>query len=318
MRGRMIDVPRGVQRLFLLWLLAWSLTGCATGQAAFQDDGRLKVVATTGMLADAVAHVGGPYVQVIQLMGPGVDPHLYKATEGDVHRLLAADLIVYNGLHLEARMADIFAQMGRFTPTLAAGEAVPRELLLASPDYPDQPDPHVWMDVGRWMYAVAAIRDELAAVDPVHAQAYQAQGEAYLDRLEALDDYIRTRAQEVPKPQRVLVTAHDAFQYFGQAYDFEVFAPQGISTVAEAGINDIRRTIDLLVERRIRAIFVESSVPPDVIEAIVAGARARGHQVVIGGELYSDSMGEPGTPQGTYEGMMRHNIDTIVAGLLGR
>lgn len=303
---------------FSMLVLLFMLGACAPARASgFVDDGRLRVVTTTGMLADAVRQVGGDAVQVVALMGPGVDPHLYKASEGDVHRLLSADVIFYNGLHLEARMTDIFEQMGKYTPTVAAGEAVPRELLLASPDYPDLPDPHIWMDVALWRYVVERIRDTLIEVDPAQAATYRAHADAYLQRLDALDAYIRARAQEVPPEQRVLITAHDAFQYFGHAYGFEVFAPQGISTASEAGIADIRRTIDLIVERRIRAIFVESSVPPDVIEAIVSGAKARGHDVRIGGELFSDSLGEPGTPAGTYEGMMRHNVDTIVDGLLG-
>lgn len=294
------------------------LGACAPSRASvFVDDGRLRVVATTGMIADAVRQVGGDAVQVVALMGPGVDPHLYKASEGDVHRILSADVIFYNGLHLEARMVDIFEQMNKYTPTVAVGEAVPRELLLASPQYPDQPDPHIWMDVQLWRYVVERIRDTLVDVDSAQAETYRTRADAYLQRLDALDAYIRARAKEVPPEQRVLVTAHDAFQYFGRAYGFEVFAPQGISTASEAGIADIRRTIDLVVSRRIRAIFVESSVPPDVIEAIVSGAQARGHTVVIGGELFSDSLGDPDTPAGTYEGMMKHNIDTIVDGLLG-
>ena len=276
---------------------------------------QIRVVTTIGMITDVVENVGGERVQVTALMGPGVDPHLYKATESDVNTLSSADVIFYNGLNLEARMTDVFEQMSRSRPAIAVGEVIPEDSRLKDPAYENQPDPHVWMDVKLWMAVVEKTRDELIQLDSDSEDLYRANAEGYLAELRDLEDYAQQQIKRVPPGQRVLVTAHDAFQYFGRGYDFEVFAPQGISTASEAGLDDIRRTIDVVVERDIPAIFVESSVPRDVVEAIVAGARDRGHEISIGGELFSDAMGEAGTPEGTYVGMIRHNIDTIVTEL---
>ncbi len=300
-------------------LIALFVVACG-GPAAGADTKNLsqrqiRVVTTIGMITDVVENVGGERVQVSGLMGPGVDPHLYKATESDVNTLSDADVIFYNGLNLEARMTDVFEQMSRSRPAVAVGEVIPEESRLKDPAYENQPDPHVWMDVKLWMKVVEKIRDELIELDPDSEDLYRANADRYLEELAELEDYVQQQIEQVPAEQRVLVTAHDAFQYFGRGYDFEVFAPQGISTASEAGLDDIRRTIDVVVERDIPAIFVESSVPRDVVEAIVAGARDRGHEISIGGELFSDAMGEAGTPEGTYVGMIRHNIDTIVSEL---
>lgn len=299
----------------LLLLLALpALAGCDEGLPP-EAEGKLNAVATTGMIADIVRSVGGERVYVTQLMGAGVDPHVYTATEGDVITLTEADVIFYNGLHLEARMADVLARINERIPTVAVGERVPEDRRLFGEAFEGQPDPHIWMDVSLWMLATEAVRDALIAQDPAGEQVYRDNAGAYLAQLEALDGYVRAQIDTIPERQRVLVTAHDAFNYFGRAYDIEVFAPQGISTQSEAGVEDIRRTVDVLVAREVPAIFVETSVPRDVVEAIVEGARARGHDVEIGGSLYSDAMGELGTPDGTYQGMIRHNVDTIVAAL---
>ena len=309
-----------VQHLTLLLLAALLLllAGCnPTGQAAARADGKIQAVATIGMITDVARAVGGEHVEVVGLMGAGVDPHLYKATESDVSRLLNAQIIFYNGLFLESRMEDVFEQMAESKPTIAVGEAIPVADRLASPQYAEHFDPHIWMDVKNWMRIVEAIRDELSAFDPDNAAAYQANAESYLAQLEELEAWVQEQVATVPVEQRLLVTAHDAFHYFAKGYNFEVYAPQGISTESEAGVDDIRRTIDIVVERNIPAIFVETSVPPDVVEAIVEGARARGHEIRIGGELFSDAMGEDGTPEGTYIGMIRHNVATITSALRG-
>lgn len=291
------------------------LAACGSNTAA-QEDAPINAVTTVGMIADAVKNVGGDYVQVTQLMGPGIDPHLYTATESDVDTLLNADMIFYGGINLEARMTDVFEQISSSKPVIAVGDAVPPERILTEVVY-NAPDPHIWMDVELWMIAAEKVRDELIAFDVAHAGTYWENAQAYIASLEELDQYVQDRINRVPTQQRVLVTAHDAFQYFSKAYGIEVFAPQGITTQAEAGVEDIRRTINLIVDRQIPAIFVESSVPPDVVEAIVEGARAQGHEVNIGGLLFSDAMGEAGTEEGTYVGMIRHNVDTIVSALLG-
>lgn len=276
----------------------------------------INVLATVGMIADVAANIGGTCVEVRALMGPGVDPHLYSATERDVEYLFDADVIFYGGLHLEARMIDVFEQVreGLHKPVVAVSERVPEELRLSADDYPD---PHVWMDVSLWMSAAEEIRDTLVTYYPAYADYFRANTDAYLAQMSELDQYVRDQIARIPEEQRLLVTAHDAFQYFSRAYGIEVYAPQGISTQAEVGVQDIRDTIRLLVERRIPAIFVETSVSPDVIEAIIAGAEAQGHAVTIGGSLFSDAMGDAGTPEGTYLGMIRANTDTIVSGLLG-
>ena len=278
----------------------------------------VNVVATVGMIADVARNIGGACVEVTALMGAGVDPHLYSATERDVETLFEADIIFYGGLNLEARLIDVFEQIeqGLGKPVIPVSDNIPETRRLTAPHY-EAPDPHVWMDVQLWMYAAEAIADGLSTYLPARANAFAANADAYLAEMQALDDYVREQVARIPETRRVLVTAHDAFQYFSRAYDIEVYAPQGITTQAEVGVQDIRRTISLLVERDIPAIFVETSVSPDVIEAIIAGAEAQGQEVIIGGSLFSDAMGDDGTPEGTYLGMIRANTDTIVAGLLG-
>jgi manganese/zinc/iron transport system substrate-binding protein len=283
--------------------------------APADTDGRLYAVATVGMVADVVRNVGGERVRVDALMGPGVDPHLYKASEGDVRRLFRADVVFYVGLHLEARMSDVLDEMGTRVRTVAVGQAVPAERLQRPPEFAGAYDPHVWFDVALWRYTVDAVARGLADADPAHAAEYRGNAARYSARLDTLDGYVRARAAELPPDRRVLVTAHDAFGYFGQAYGFEVHGLQGISTAAEAGTHDVQALAAMIAERRIPAVFVESSVPRRTIEAVQEAVRARGFSVRIGGDLFSDAMGSPGTPEGTYVGMVRHNVDTIVDAL---
>ncbi len=281
------------------------------------EDAPLRVVTTIGMITDIVQIVGGERVKVTGLMGPGVDPHLYKASERDVIRLIEADVIFYNGLHLEAKLGDVLEKLSKRRRVVAVTDAIPRDLLLKPEQFEGNYDPHVWFDVSLWQYAVVHVRDTLIEIDPAHAAGYMARAAAYLAELDQLDAYVKEQAGRVPQERRVLITAHDAFNYFGRAYGFEVRGLQGISTVAEAGAGDLRALADVIVERQIPAIFVESSVSPRTIEALQAAVRDRGFSVTIGGQLYSDAMGDPGTPEGTYAGMVRHNIDTIVSALLG-
>jgi len=292
----------------------------ACGLAVTEPSGDLserpiRVVATIGMITDAVENVGGERVNVTGLMGPGIDPHLYKASEGDVSRLAGADIVFYNGLHLEARMGDVLEKMGGQIKTVAVTSGVDRTLLLAPPEFEGAYDPHIWFDVTLWMGAVETIRDALIALDPGSADLYRANTEEYLARLKALDGYVRDQAERVPQQQRVLITAHDAFNYFGRAYGFEVRGLQGVSTTSEAGTGDVQALADFIAQNRIPALFIESSVPVRNIEAVQAAVRARNFEVAIGGELYSDAMGDWDTAEGTYIGMIRHNIDTIVGAL---
>jgi len=275
----------------------------------------INVVATVGMIANVVEIVGGDHVEVHQLMGPGVDPHLYRATESDIDLLLDAQIIFYNGANLEAKLTDVFEQIGQERPTIAVGESIPEDQILVEEQF-DVPDPHIWFDVSLWSIVTETIRDTLIEFDPVNEEAYSENTEVYLEELAELHEYAIEQIASIPEEQRVLITAHDAFHYFARAYDIEVFAPQGITTETEAGVADIRSMIDLIVERNIPAIFVETSVPPDVIDAIIAGVEDAGQEIRIGGQLFSDAMGEPGTDEGTYVGMVKHNVDTIVSALL--
>ena len=301
---------------------ALALLGPACGPAAEgrvpQDlsDRRIRAVATTGMVADAVANVGGRRVELTTLMGPGVDPHLYKASEGDVIELAGADVVFFSGLHLEAKMADVFAEMGDQIRTQAVTDSIPRSELTSPPAFEGNYDPHVWFDVALWSHVVESVTRTLTELDPESASLYGSNAAAYRAELRELDRYVREQAQRVPAGLRVLITAHDAFNYFGRAYGFEVRGLQGISTAAETGAADVASLASFIARRRVPAIFVESSVPRRFVEALQAAVEARGFRVAIGGSLYSDAMGTPGTPEGTYIGMVRHNIDTIVNALL--
>lgn len=307
---------RGIARLLGALACVLAAGACAPPEPA-QEEGRVNVVTTIGMIRDVVENVGGQRVRVIGLMGPGVDPHLYKASEGDVRRLFRADVIFYGGLHLEARMGEVLEEMGGRTPVRAVTDAIPRDQLLSPPEFQGQYDPHVWFDVRLWAYTVDVIAQTLARVDTANAGEYYANAQRYQSQLRELDQYVRMRAAQVPRERRVLITAHDAFNYFGRAYGFQVRGLQGISTAAEAGTADVQALAEFIARRRIPAVFVESSIPRRTIEAVQEAVRARGFEVRIGGSLYSDAMGNPGTPQGTYMGMVRHNIDTIVGSLLG-
>jgi manganese/zinc/iron transport system substrate-binding protein len=290
---------------------------CGTSEGRVAREGGLRIVATTSIAADLAREIGGDRVQVTALMGPGIDPHLYKASEGDVQRLASADLVLYNGLHLEAKMADVLQRIGGRITSVAVGEAVPRERLLAPPEFGGAFDPHIWHDPSLWRLAAARARDAIIALDTAGAATYRANADAYIARLDSLDGWVRERVATVPPEMRVLVTAHDAFNYFGRAYGIEVRGLQGISTATEAGTADVRALADFIAARRIPAIFIESSIPRRTIEAVQAAVRGRGHDAAIGGQLFSDALGNPGTPAGKYTGMIGANVETIVRALRG-
>ena len=288
----------------------------ASSSTGVSNQKPIRVVTTIGMISDIVQNVGGARVNATGLMGPGIDPHLYKASEGDVARLAGADLIFYNGLHLEGRMSGVLERMQDRVKTVAVTHDIDRAILMAPPEFEGAYDPHVWFDVTLWMKAVERVRDTLIEVDNDSAELYRTNTEDYLAKLEELHDYVMQQADRVSPDQRVLVTAHDAFNYFGRAYGFEVYGLQGISTAAEAGTADVQALVQFIVERRVPAMFVETSVPRRSIEAVQAAVKSKGFSVEIGGQLFSDAMGALGTPEGTYIGMVRHNIDTIVTSLL--
>lgn len=279
---------------------------------------KLKVVTTTGMIADAASRIGGTLVDVQTLMGPGVDPHAYRQTRTDIVAMAKADLVLWNGLYLEAQLEDFLVELAGRTRVVAVAEAVPEDLLIGSQDYANRFDPHLWMDPNLWAHVVINIRDALVAAHTAGEDIFRTNADAYLGQVKKLADYTTAALSTVPAESRVVVSSHDAFSYFGKAHGFDVIGIQGISTESEAGLRRIAELVDLLVERNIRAVFVETSVSDRNIRALIEGAAARGHEVIVGGELYSDAMGEPGTYEGTYVGMIDHNATTITSALGGR
>ncbi len=311
-----IIIPILVGCLLIFYTL--TITGCDPKvEKKIPENEKIRVVTTIGMITDIVKNVGGETVDVIGMMGPGVDPHLYKPTAKDIERLNSAQIIFYNGLHLESKMADVLGSLSGKTKAVAVSDSVDKKLLLTPPEYEGQYDPHIWFDISLWIKAVEVVRDTLVEHKPESLQIYNANTDHYLMKLNELQQYVKTQAERVPSEQRILVTAHDAFNYFGKAYGFEVRGLQGMSTVSEAGIADVKELATFIAENKLPAIFVESSVPIRSLEAVKAAVKSKGFDVQIGGELFSDAMGNEGTPEGTYIGMVKHNIDTIVSALIG-
>jgi manganese/zinc/iron transport system substrate-binding protein len=318
-RSHAVPVPSGARRAaILLLLLVLPFGGCGGADRSERADGEaLRVVSTIGMITDLVERIGGDRVSVQGLMGPGVDPHLYRAGARDLRALTSADLVLYNGLFLEAALGEVLEEMGDRVPTRAVTADIPRDRLLAPPEFEGAFDPHVWSDVSLWRVAARTIRDALVEVDPEGEEDYRERHRALDEELETLDRWVREAVDRIPEHLRVLVTAHDAFNYFGRAYDVEVRGLQGLSTVTEAGAADVQDLAAFILERGIPALFVESSIPTRTVEAVRRAVLARGGAVEIGGTLYSDAMGSEGTPEGTYVGMVRHNVTTIVEALGG-
>ncbi|WP_309084815.1 metal ABC transporter solute-binding protein, Zn/Mn family [Chelativorans sp.] len=278
---------------------------------------RLQVVATTGMIADAARRVGGDLVEVRGLMGPGVDPHAYRQTRSDILAMTKTDLVLWHGLYLEAQMEEFMEMLAARRKVVAVAEGLPRESLLSHDVYRSRYDPHVWMDPDLWSRVVEAVRNALIAARPEDEAQFRANAERHLAEIAELSAYAKKVLASVPQESRVLVTAHDAFAYFGRAYGFEVLGIQGISTQSEAGLSRVSELVDILVGRRVGAVFVESSVSDRNMRALVEGAAAKGQQVRIGGQLFSDAMGPDGTYEGTYIGMIDHNVTTIARALGG-
>jgi manganese/zinc/iron transport system substrate-binding protein len=299
-------------------VLAGAVAALTLGlSAAAAGETKIDVVATTGMIADAAREVGGDLVEVQALMGPGVDPHAYRQTRTDIVAASRADLVLWHGLYLEAQLEAFLLELAQGRNVVAVADSLPRNLLIGHDDYEGRFDPHVWMNPNLWARVVLNIRDALTETHPEGEAIFARNAEAYLSELRELARYTANVLSSVPAEKRVLVTAHDAFNYFGSAYGFEVVGIQGISTESEAGVRRIAELVDLLVEREVGAVFVETSVSDRNIRALVEGAAAEGHEVAVGGELFSDAMGEPGAYEGTYVGMIDHNATTIARALGG-
>ena len=289
-----------------------SLTHSSAADQVYQGAYPIRATATVGMVADLVRNIGGEWVTVDCLMGPGVDPHRYKTTPGDVRRLRSADFIAFSGLHLEGKMAEVLHRLGAYKASVAAAEAIDESLLLQEEG---AADPHVWFDVSLWKKAGEAVAERLIAFDPPHAEDYRRNAASYFKQLDELHEYAKRRLATIPKERRVMVTAHDAFRYFGRAYDVEVRGIQGISTDDEAGVKHVNDLVQFLIDRKVKAVFVETSVSDRNLRAVLEGCQSRGWKVELGSELYSDALGDEGTPEGTYIGMVRHNVDAIVEAL---
>jgi len=287
-------------------------------KADSKDGSRIQVVATVGMVADLVKQIGGDRIEVAQIMGAGVDPHLYKANRDDVQTITQGKIVFYSGLMLEGKMIDTLEKLGRDRRVIAVTKGLDPSLLLEPEEFHGHSDPHVWMDVSAWSTCLGVISNTLCEHDPEHASEYRMSAERYLQELLKLHRYGLECIATIPTDSRVLITSHDAFNYFGHAYGLEVMGVQGISTESEAGLQRINEFVDLIVDRKVQAVFVESSVPRKNIESLIDGARSRGHEMRIGGELFSDAMGSPDSYEGTYIGMLDHNITTVTLALGGK
>ena len=290
------------------------LFGCKTEEKT--DDSKLNVVTTTTMITDLVKHIGGDLINVEGLMGSGVDPHLYKASEGDVSKLFNADIIFYNGLHLEGKLIEVFEKMEKQGKTpIGLADGLNKEYLIGSDYFASNYDPHVWFNIYFFNDFAEKVAEVLAEHDPKNKEVFEKNLSSFQTQLTILQKGLATTLKVLPKEKRILVTAHDAFNYFGDFWDFEVVGLQGLSTATEAGVQDVQKLSAFIIEKNIKAIFVESSVPKRTIEALQASVRSKGHEVKIGGTLYSDALGDNGTEEGTYIGMYEYNMRTIVNAL---
>ena len=302
-----------MRKQFIIVLIALTVLNCKNDN---KPNGKLNVVTTTTMITDLVKNIGGDAINVQGLMGSGVDPHLYKASAGDVTKLRNADIIFYNGLHLEGKLVEVFEKMESPTKKpVALAETLDKGKLIGSDYFASNYDPHVWFDINYFKQFTKRVTEVLIEKDPNNANLFTENESKYLAELDKLQSDIKGVVEALPRKKRILVTAHDAFNYFGEAYKFRVVGLQGLSTATEAGVQDVQKLAKFIIENDVKAIFVESSVPRRTIEALQAAVKSKGHDIKIGGTLYSDALGDAGTVEGTYVGMYRYNIKTIVSAL---
>lgn len=298
----------------VLWICLWLAAAFSACKNGGKSNGKLHITATTGMIADMAEQIGGQYVEVQALMGPGVDPHLYKPTQGDLSRLADADIVFHNGLHLEGKMTEVLQKMSKKQAVYAVSDTLSENQLLRVPGS-SFPDPHIWHDASLWKQCMWYMAGKMAASDPPHAQEYMKNAALLAASLDSLHEEVKSQMASIPEEKRILVTSHDAFEYYGKAYGVKVRGLQGISTVAEPGIRDINDLVNFIVDRKIKTVFVESSVSPRLMESVTEGCRNKGWNVNSGITLYSDALGQKGTPEGTYTGMLRYNSMQISRGL---
>lgn len=298
-----------------LSILIFSIILSCSTDSKQTENNRFTIVCTTNIIADAVKELVGDQAEVLSIMGPGVDPHLYKASQGDLQKFRQADLIFYNGLYLEGKMAEILEKLGRSQKTVALAELLPDSLLIATSEFGGSHDPHIWFDVQLWKLTVDHIHAQISELNPELGESSMPNLINYQQKLSELDNLIKEQLRTIPENQRVLITAHDAFSYFGKAYAIEVRGLQGISTLSEYGLRDVSDLVNFIVTRDIKAVFVETSISERSIKAVVEGCKNKGHQVIIGGELYSDALGSPDGEAGNYINMLKHNVTTITNAL---
>ncbi len=302
-----------MKKLVLLTLFFVFSVSCKEDKS---KDGKFHIVTTTSMITDLVKNIGGDKVEVEGLMGAGVDPHLYKASEGDVSKFSEADMIVYNGLHLEGKLVDVFENMqSQKINTIAISDALDKKDLIGSSQFASNYDPHIWFSVTNWEQITVYVADALSKALPEHRAVFKANADNYLKALKTLKEELNAEIATLPENQRRLVTAHDAFSYFGKEFKFDVVGLQGLSTATEAGVQDVQKTASYIITHDIKAIFIESSVPRRTVEALQAAVNSKNQQVIIGGSLFSDALGNPDSPEGTYIGMFKYNVHTIVTAL---
>jgi len=303
-------------RIFIIVLvLSTTFFSCQNEITETPANEKLTIVTTTGMIGDAVLNIVGDHAEVISLMGPGVDPHLYKVTQSDIKKLLNADAIFYNGLHLEGKMGEVLDQMAESKPVIAIYKGLAETQLRATSEFHGNFDPHIWFSVQIWTDVVRFIGKSLTEIDQIHASFYQANTTKHVEELTSLHTWTTEQINSITEKQRVLITAHDAFGYFGREYGMEVKGLQGLSTAAEYGLKDVITMVDFITDNKINAVFVESSVSDRSIKAVMEGCKDKGHDLVIGGTLFSDAMGAKNKPEGTYVGMVKYNVSTIVKAL---
>ncbi|MCX7551433.1 metal ABC transporter solute-binding protein, Zn/Mn family [Xanthomarina sp. F2636L] len=302
-----------MKKLVFSLLIFGLLFNCKNAQ---ESNGKLNIVTTTTMITDLVSNVGGDKINIQGLMGSGVDPHLYKASEGDVSKLANADIIFYGGLHLEGKLVEVFEKMGHQNiKTIAVSDALDESTLISSESFAGNYDPHIWFNIDYWIQITEYVARNLSKENPENKSFFQANSKTYIEKLQVLKEKLRATIETLPQDKRILVTAHDAFNYFGIAFDFEVVGLQGLSTATEAGVQDVQKLAAFIIDKQVKAIFVESSVPKRTIEALQAAVISKKHDVAIGGTLYSDALGNAGTLEGTYIGMFEYNVKTIVNAL---
>ncbi|MBE7660049.1 metal ABC transporter solute-binding protein, Zn/Mn family [Tenacibaculum finnmarkense] len=298
----------------MLLLLVLITVSCKTSEK--KTNGKLNVVTTTTMVTDLVKNIGGDKIDINGLMGAGVDPHLYKASEGDVAKLFNADVIIYSGLHLEGKLVEVFEKMEHQNKkTIEISDVIAKDNLIGSALFASNYDPHIWFDITNWTKMTVYVADKLAEIDVKNASFYKENAKIYLEKLQVLNKEVAQKINELSEEKRILVTAHDAFNYFGRQHKFNVVGLQGLSTATEAGVQDVQKLAKFIIDNKVKAIFVESSVPKRTIEALQEAVKSKGHEVVIGGTLYSDALGSAGTIEGTYIGMYKANVNTIVNAL---